>query len=83
MKMETSIKEPTIKKYVTINEEKNHIHYLVAWKYAYKEARKGEFQKAYLDRLRFKRKIEEMEKNLCSMLDINHRRKIYKERFAK
>jgi len=81
--METLIKEHNIKKYVTINEDKNHVYYLVVWKYAYKKARKGEFQKAYLDRIRFKRKIEEMEKTLCSVFDLNHRCTIYNERFAK
>lgn len=42
--------------------DKVEIHYLYCWNYAYRQARKGEWEKAYLDRLRFQKRIEELSK---------------------
>lgn len=70
-----------MKKSVTINEDKNKVHVLVKWDFAYRDARKSEYQKLYLLRLRFERRIAQCEAFLQNIFDEEHREKIYIERF--
>lgn len=70
-----------MKKSVTISEDKNKVHVLVKWDFAYRQARTSEYQKYYLDRLRFERRIAECENFLHNIFDEQHRNKIYYERF--
>lgn len=71
-----------MKKKVTFNEERNQIHHLITWSYAYNSSRKKYWQFLAVDRFRFQRRIEETSKFLDSVLDKNHRCKIFKERFV-
>ena len=70
-----------MKKSVKFNEDKNAVYLLVVWNYAYREARKSNFQQQYLDRLRFERRIRQSEDLICKILDKHHRNVIYRERF--
>lgn len=57
----------SMKKSVTFSEDKNKVHLLVAWDFAYRNARKSDWEKNYLNRLRFKRRIEECEALLSKL----------------
>lgn len=70
-----------MKKTVIINIDKNQVYKLVKWDFAYREARKSDFQKTYLDRLRFQRRILDCESNLNYIFNKNHRDQVYFERF--
>ncbi len=70
-----------MEKKVCFSEDKNTIHNLVVWSFAYRQSRKSDFHKLYLDRLRFERRIKDSEESLIKILDVNHRKKIYTERF--
>lgn len=70
-----------MKKSVNFNEDLNMIHLLVVWNYASRQARKSEYQKHYLDRLRFEKRIEKSENILCKIFEVNFRKLIYKQRF--
>lgn len=70
-----------MKKSVNFNEDLNMVHLLVVWNYASRQARKSEYQKHYLDRLRFEKRIEKSENILCKIFDVNFRKLIYKQRF--
>lgn len=71
-----------MKKSVRISEDQNIIHFLVKWDFAYRHARMSEYLKFYADRVRFERKINECESKLDSILDEEHRKKIYNDRFS-
>lgn len=75
--------ENILKKIVYFNENCNVVHRLVKWNYAYRQARKSDYQRIYLDRLRFEKRIAECEQIFCKILDVDHRFKIYCERFNK
>ena len=69
-------------KQLTISEDKNKVHLLVKWDFAYRPARKNEYHKFYLDRLRFERKIVECKNIFNNIFDEEHRNKIFNERFS-
>lgn len=58
------------------------IHVMRTWDFAYRQARKGDWEMAARDRERFKKRIQETENILCSVFDKNLRDKVYKERFS-
>lgn len=66
---------------VTFNEAKNKVLNMVVWGYAYNQARKSDFQRQYLDRLRHEKRIKKCEIIISKILDVNHRNVIYNERF--
>lgn len=70
-----------MKKSVRISEDKNQVHVLVKWDFAYRQARKCDYQRNYLDRLRFERRIMQCQNILHNIFDEEHRNKIYAERF--
>lgn len=74
-------KEDTMKKSVRINEEQNQLYLLVVWDFAYRNARKSDWEKVYLDKLRFKRRIKDCEIELSNVFSKTHRMLIYNERF--
>lgn len=58
------------------------VHVIRAWDFAYRQARKGEWEMAARDRERFKKRIQETENVLSSVFDKKLRDKVYKERFS-
>lgn len=68
-------------KSVTFDEEKNIVHQTFVWAFAYREARKSDFQQLMLDRYRFQRRIEKIKTTLDMILESNFRNKIVHERF--
>ena len=66
---------------VKFDTAKNKIYNMVVWRYAYEQARKGHWQAVALDRCRFARRVVEANKVLGHVLDCNHRKRIYNERF--
>jgi hypothetical protein len=54
---------------------------MVVWNFAYRQARKNEYYKHYLDRLRFEKRIKICENIISKVLDVKHRNAIFKERF--
>lgn len=71
-----------IMKKVTFNENKNKIHQTFVWTFAYRQARKSNFQQLALDRHRFQRRIRKMEFIIGMVLECSHRDNIYRERFV-
>lgn len=61
---------------------KNKIHNMVAWSYAYKQARKGQWEQVALDRFRFHQRIKKVNVVLEKILNCSHRQRIYFERFT-
>lgn len=51
------------------------------WDFAYRQARKGEWEMAARDRERFKKRIHETEDVLSIVFDKNVRDRVYQERF--
>lgn len=68
-------------KKVTFNENRNQIHNIIAWSYAYNLSRKKYWKFMVVDRLRFHRRIEAASYILNPILNKNHRCKILNERF--
>lgn len=58
------------------------VHEIRAWKFAYREARKGKWEQVGRDRERFEKKINELGAIITSVLTATHRDKIYNERFC-
>lgn len=61
---------------------KNVTHCMVVWTFAYKQARKGEWERYACDRIRFRCRIDVCNHIIAPVLDPLHRRKIYNERFV-
>lgn len=61
---------------------KPEVHVMRAWDFAYRQARKGEWEMAARDRERFKKRIKETEVVLSKAFDKHLRDKVYKERFC-
>lgn len=61
---------------------KPEVHVMRTWDFAYRQARKGEWEIAARDRERFKNRIHETGKVLSTVFDKNLRDKVYKERFS-
>lgn len=57
------------------------VHEIRAWKFAYREARKGKWEQVGRDRERFEKKINELGSIIAPVLAVTHREKIYNERF--
>lgn len=58
------------------------VHVMRTWDFAYRQARKGDWEMAARDRERFKKRILETENALSTVFDKNLRDKVYKERFS-
>lgn len=61
---------------------KPEVHVIRAWDFAYRQARKGEWEMAARDRERFKKRIQETGNVLSSVFDQNLRDRVYNERFS-
>lgn len=68
-------------KKVTFNENKNKVKVMVTWRLAAKLARKKFWEFFAIDRIRFKTRVEKIGVVIEPILDYNHRKKIYGERF--
>lgn len=58
------------------------VHVMHTWSYAYRAARKGEWEMYARDRERFKLRIQRAALTLNPILDREHRQKIYEKRFV-
>ncbi|KFB41580.1 AGAP004848-PA-like protein [Anopheles sinensis] len=63
--------------------QKPVIHVMRAWDFAYRQARKGEWEMAARDRERFRKRIDDLEPVLGPALQPSVRDKIYAERFSR
>ncbi|XP_037948392.1 uncharacterized protein LOC119683481 [Teleopsis dalmanni] len=72
---------PSIKK-VRFN-LKPQVHVMHTWNFAYRHARKGHWEDLARDRTRFFLRIQRASAYLDPILNIEHRSKIYKDRFEK
>ncbi|KAL1403209.1 hypothetical protein quinque_015743, partial [Culex quinquefasciatus] len=73
------------KKYPTLTVRfnfKTQVHVMRVWDYAYRQARKSEWEIAARDRAWFKRRIENTEPVLGPIFDRDLRERVYRERFA-
>lgn len=59
------------------------MHVLRTWNFAYRQARKGEWEQNGRDRVRFHDRIKRLESTLVPILDAGHRQKIYCDRFLR
>ncbi|KAK5648087.1 hypothetical protein RI129_002979 [Pyrocoelia pectoralis] len=73
--------EPIDPEEVIFDESRNKVHVMVVWCFAYTEARKGPWQTMALDRYRFHRRIEQLNRILSPVLQENHRAEVYHKRF--
>ncbi|KAL7737465.1 hypothetical protein ACLKA6_007603 [Drosophila palustris] len=60
---------------------KPEIHVMHTWDFAYRAARKGGWQELARDRDRFQQRIKRVAPTINTILNSNHRDKIYKDRF--
>ncbi|KAH8413698.1 hypothetical protein KR222_004101 [Zaprionus bogoriensis] len=60
---------------------KPKVHVMHTWDFAYRAARKGEWQEIARDRDRFQQRIRRVATILNGVLSSNHREKIFKDRF--
>lgn len=58
------------------------IHIMVTWNYAYRAARKGQWEEMARDSERFKGRINSIAAVLNPILTSKHRSKVWQERFA-
>lgn len=58
------------------------VHHMVVWNHAYRAARRGPWEQFVRDRDRFTSRIRQMESVLAPVLCTDHRRRMWKERFA-
>lgn len=65
---------------VHFDETKNKVHRMYAWQYAYRESRR--IDKKVIDGIHFMRRILRLEEEVFrNIFTINHRLRIYNERF--
>lgn len=57
------------------------IHELRTWKFAYKNARKGKWEQYGRDNERFKQRIDKLNDILSPLLSLQHRERVFNERF--
>lgn len=69
-----------LKKKVVHFNDKIIYHYIISWKFAYKEARKSSWETYTRDRIRFNKRISHIENILTPILDIKHREYILKNK---
>lgn len=60
---------------------KPEIHVMHTWDFAYRAARKGDWQEIARDRDRFQQRIKRVAPTINIILNSNHREKVYKDRF--
>lgn len=72
----------SMKKCVNFDLTKNNTLYMIAWGYAYKQARRGQWEMLARDRNRFQRRIQEAFSTISAVLDPIHRNRIYFERYG-
>ncbi|XP_034477782.1 uncharacterized protein LOC117784219 [Drosophila innubila] len=60
---------------------KPEIHVMHTWDFAYRAARKGDWQEMARDRDRFQQRIKRVAPTINTILNSNHRDKVYKDRF--
>lgn len=69
-------------KKVRFDDSRNKIHTLRTWSYAYRQARKGLWEREAIDRIRFQHRIDNVHIVLRDILVAEHRLQIYLERFV-
>jgi hypothetical protein len=69
------------KKNVSFDTKNHKVHKIIAWDFAYRQARKGYWEDVARDRFRFNMSIQNLASILNPILDETHRRRIYNERF--
>lgn len=70
-----------VAKKVVFNERDNKVHYIVAWSYAYNSARKKYWEYFVIDRIHFRRRVENMSFIISPILENKHRAEVYNNRF--
>lgn len=65
------------KKSVKFNLNNNKVSYIIAWDFAYRMARKGNWEQIARDTERFQRRIKCLEPILIKVINIKHRDKVY------
>jgi hypothetical protein len=68
-------------KRVRFDEGKNKVYTIVAWNYAYKQARDNFYERLAWDRAHFQRRIHHFSTIVKNVFTVEHRNKIYCERF--
>lgn len=68
-------------KRVQFSDSSNVVYTMYTWSYAYREARRGRWQQDILDRMRFKRRLTDIELIVSRVLDKEHRYRVYRDRF--
>lgn len=66
---------------VTFDESLNIVHYMIAWRYAYRSHRQKYWENLAVDRWRFQNRIFKFQNIINPVLAIEHRHKIYCDRF--
>lgn len=57
------------------------VQFMYTWTFAYKQARKGDWEMLARDRCRFQRRIAEIQAKIDYVLESNHRDTVYQLRF--
>lgn len=58
------------------------VHPMIAWSFAYQSARKGPWEDMKRDRERFQQRIDNVQVEIASVLQPEHRKRVYAERFS-
>jgi hypothetical protein len=69
------------KKNVSFDTKNHKVHKVIAWDFAYRQARKGYWEKVACDRFRFNMRIQNLAIILNPILNKTHRHRIFNERF--
>lgn len=73
--------DPNKKKHVTFKEESPEVHYIIAWGFAYRDARRSQWRSDAADKYRFQLRIDRCSIVLNKILSISHRDNIFMSRF--
>ncbi|KAK5650160.1 hypothetical protein RI129_001189, partial [Pyrocoelia pectoralis] len=65
---------------VWFNDSRNSVHYMTVWQYAYKQARKGEWEQLARDSVHFARRVEIVSKDISPILENEHRTFVFATR---
>lgn len=72
---------PNKNKHVSFKEESPEVHYMIAWDFAYRDARRSRWRTDAADKYRFQLRIARCSIVLNQILSINHRENIFMSRF--
>lgn len=68
-------------KTVRFDETRNEVFRMCTWTYAHRQARKGRWQQDVLDTMRFQKRVADAEALIGYVFNLEHRLRIYTERF--